>query len=123
MTDITKSAIQTVINKAWDDHQFRENLIQDPKASIKAATGLNVPSDFNLKFTDQTDASKVFINIPPKPDFDDMELTDEQLEEVAGGEIFATAFTVAFVVPIVVASTATVAAAGGAAAAGISAGW
>lgn len=42
-------------------------------------------------------ASKVYINIPPKPDYDNMELTDEQLEEVSGGFI-TSGLTVALVV-------------------------
>lgn len=37
--------------------------------------------------SDQTDPNMMYLYIPPKPDFDDMELTNEQLEQVAGGEL------------------------------------
>ncbi len=89
MEDI-KKGLQTVVNKAWDDVQFKSELVADPKSAIEAATGLKVPTEVNIVVTDQTDEDTVFLNIPTKPNFEDMELTDEQLEQVAGGEIVAS---------------------------------
>jgi hypothetical protein len=36
---------------------------------------------------DQTNPSIIYLNIPAKPDYSNIELTDEQLEVIAGGEI------------------------------------
>ena len=86
MNDIQKG-LQTVVNKAWDDAQFKSDLVANPKSAIQSATGLAVPDNMNIVVNDQTDAATVYVNIPPKPDFNDMELTDEQLEQVSGGEV------------------------------------
>ena len=58
---------------------------------------MDLPADVNLKFNYQTDHNYTYVNIPPKPNFEDMELTDEQLEQVAGGEVIIT-FTVLLLV-------------------------
>ena len=87
MENIQKG-LQTVVNKAWDDAQFKSELIANPKSAIQSATGLSVPADIKIVVNDQTNEETVYLNIPPKPEFDNMELTDEQLEKVAGGEVF-----------------------------------
>ena len=92
MNDIQKG-LQTVVNKAWNDAQFKSELLANPKSTIQSATGLNVPEGIKIVVNDQTDAGTFYLNIPPKPNFDDIELTDEQLEKVAGGEVFGVATT------------------------------
>ena len=79
--------LQAVIGKSWEDDSFRKQLVANPHAAIKSAAGVTIPADMNIVFTDQTDENTVYVNIPPKPDMDNMELTDEQLEQVAGGEV------------------------------------
>ena len=85
MEDIQKG-LQTVVNKAWDDAQFKSELVANPRSAIQSATGLIVPEGVTIVVNDQTDGETIYLNIPPKPDYDSMELTDEQLEQVAGGE-------------------------------------
>ncbi len=84
----TKKVIQTVINKAWEDDNFRQELVSNPNAAIASVTGGSVPANYELVVADQTDPATIYLNIPPKPNFDNMELSDEQLEQVAGGEVF-----------------------------------
>lgn len=81
-------AIQIIINKAWIDDNFRQDLVNNPKDIIVATTGEFVPDEVKLVVADQTDPTIIYINIPPKPNFDNMELSEEQLEQVAGGEVF-----------------------------------
>ena len=115
-----KKAVQQVINKAWEDDTYRAALINNPNDAIKSVTGLQVPEGINLVFTDQTDSSVSFINIPPKPNADDMELTDEQLEQVAGGEFFVGAAVLGLVAVL---GAAAIGAGGATASAGIDKGW
>lgn len=117
-------AIQTVINKAWNDDDFRSTLVANPKKAIEKATGEKVPNSLEMVVSDQTDTNTIYINIPPKPDFDNMELTDEQLEQVAGGEVAILAGVISLTVAAGIGATGAAAgAAGGVAAAGIAKGW
>lgn len=79
--------IEAVISKAWEDTIFRKELLADPVVAIEKLTGVKVvlPEGKSLVITDQTDKSKVYVNIPAEPEVENMELTEEQLEAVAGG--------------------------------------
>ncbi|WP_272149794.1 NHLP leader peptide family RiPP precursor [Tenacibaculum aiptasiae] len=79
--------LQTIIHKAWEDNSFKQHLIENPIDAIKNLTGENVkvPEGKTIVVRDQTDSSFIYINIPAEPNMDDMELTEEQLEIVAGG--------------------------------------
>jgi hypothetical protein len=76
-----------VVQKAWEDADFKAKLVADPIATLEAFTGekFNVPEGKTLVVRDQTDESTMYINIPPAQTRDEVELTDEQLEAVAGG--------------------------------------
>lgn len=76
-----------IVQKAWDDNQFKNNLISNPIETIENFTGnkVNLTNGQTLVVKDQTDESIVYLNIPRKVDIDELELTDEQLEVVAGG--------------------------------------
>lgn len=82
-----QAVIFSVISKAWEDESFKQELIASPIEAIKKATGetVKVPEGKTLVVRDQTDASVIFINIPAEPKVDDIEMTEEQLESIAGG--------------------------------------
>ncbi len=75
----------TLAQKAWESSTFKEQLIKNPVSTIESVTGRKMQSDVNVIVEDQTDTSKIYLNIPRKIDVDEFELTDEQLEMVAGG--------------------------------------
>lgn len=78
-----------IVHKAWEDAQFKSELVADPAAAIEKLTGqkLNLPQGKTLVVRDQTDEQTVYINIPAKPNTEDVELNEDQLEAVAGGII------------------------------------
>ncbi len=78
-----------VVQKAWEDNQFKSELVANPVAAIEKLTGqkLNLPQGKTLVVRDQTDNSTVYINIPAKPNTEDVELNEDQLEAVAGGGV------------------------------------
>ncbi len=82
-----QDVLSKVIDKAWDNPSFKQELIKNPLEAIESATGerLNIPSGKKLVVIDQTNTEIIYLTIPPEPNLDDMELTDEQLELVAGG--------------------------------------
>lgn len=87
MEDKKQQIIQTVISKAWEDQKFRKELLVNPVEVIEKLTGVEVvlPEGKELIIVDQTDRSKVYVNIPAEPEIDNVELTEDQLEAIAGG--------------------------------------
>jgi hypothetical protein len=75
-----------IVQKAWEDTDFKNELVANPVAAIEKLTGkkLNLPEGKTLVVRDQTDESTVYINIPAALEMD-AELSEEQLEAVAGG--------------------------------------
>jgi hypothetical protein len=80
--------IKTLAQKAWESSAFKEQLINNPVSTIESVTGQKLQTDLKIVVEDQTDESVVYLNIPAKPDLSTLELTDEQLEMVAGGTDF-----------------------------------
>ena len=72
---------------SWDSPEFKERFIKNPHATIEEMVGHSLPRDNNYIVEDQSDSSTIFLNIPAKKELDTLELSDEQLELVAGGEI------------------------------------
>lgn len=83
-----QQVIQKVISKAWEDIKFREELLVTPVEAIEKLTGVKIvlPEGKELVVVDQTDKSKVYVNLPAEPEIDNLELTEDQLEAIAGGE-------------------------------------
>jgi len=79
--------MQRIINEAWENGTFKQQLVDNPVAAIEKLTGgkLNLPEGKELVVRDQTDDKTIFINIPSNPNMEDVELSEEQLEIIAGG--------------------------------------
>jgi len=75
-----------IVQKAWDDAEFKKTLVANPVEAIEKHTGkkLNLPEGKTFVVRDQTDDSVIYINIPAKSEAD-AELSEEQLEAVSGG--------------------------------------
>lgn len=76
-----------IVQKAWEDTEFKKELVSNPVAAIEKFTGkkLNLPEGKTFVVRDQTDESLIYINIPAKSNLDDVELNEEELEAVSGG--------------------------------------
>ncbi len=74
-----------IVQKAWDDAQFKAELLADPIKTIEGVVGkkMSLPAGKTLVVRDQSDESTVFINIPAMPNTEDVELNEDQLEAVA----------------------------------------
>jgi hypothetical protein len=82
-----EEVLRLIISKAWEDIDFRKSLLTDPIIAIENLTGAKIiiPEGKTLVVNDQTDKSRVYMNIPSEPNIEDIELTEEQLEIIAGG--------------------------------------
>ena len=82
--------LQKVVSEAWNNPGFKEELIANPQEATKKLTGktFNLPEGFTtLEICDQSKPGVLYLNIPEKPNFENVELTDKELEVVAGGNI------------------------------------
>jgi len=57
---------EQLIKKAWEDSEFKKLLLENPRAAVKEALGLDVPENIELIVTEET-ANKYYLAIPPKP--------------------------------------------------------
>lgn len=75
-----------IIEKAWEDEAFKQELLANPKAAIEKLAGGSLDSlkGKDVVVHDHTDTSVIYLSIPPNPE--DLELTEEELEEAAGGD-------------------------------------
>ncbi|MBW4644891.1 MAG: NHLP leader peptide family RiPP precursor [Goleter apudmare HA4340-LM2] len=74
-----------IIAKAWADDNFRQELLNDPKRAIAQTFQLEIPDNIEVQVLEEP-ATTFYLTIPPKPFIGaGGELSDEQLEAVAGG--------------------------------------
>jgi hypothetical protein len=55
-----------IIEKAWADPAFKQQLLADPKAALKAAFGVSIPDNITLKAVEEK-ANELVLVIPPNP--------------------------------------------------------
>ncbi len=78
-TDSLKSKI---IQKAWEDPQFKAKLLADPKSALKDEFGLDVPEGIEVTAVEET-ASRYYLVIPPDPA--DLKSADSNAPEYVWG--------------------------------------
>jgi hypothetical protein len=102
---ITKHALETsLIERCWKDSEFRNEVLKDPKGMLEAFLGRSLPPDFNV-IVHEEDAKTLHFALPPAP-VNASELSDEDLERVAGGTEFFVAVLVTATVASVILSVA-----------------
>ena len=80
----TRRDLETqLIEKAWKDPVFRKEIVRDPKGMLEKHTGQKLPAQVKI-FVHEEDPNTLHFSIPPAPS-NLAELSDEDLEKVAGG--------------------------------------
>jgi hypothetical protein len=79
--------VMDLIQTSQLDNNFKEDFILNPQISIESKLGkkINFPKNVSIFVEDQSNPSIIFLNIPREPELEDFELTEEDLEKVAGG--------------------------------------
>jgi len=82
---LTRQDIEAkIVAQAWQDEDFRRKFLADPKGQFEEKLGIRLPA--NLKITaHQEDENQLHFVIPVSPPANLDELSDEDLERVAGG--------------------------------------
>src|SRR5215469_8639782 len=81
---VTRRDLETrLIEKAWRDPVFRKDIVKDPKGMLEKHTGQKLPGQLRI-YVHEEDANTLHFSIPSPPS-NLNELSDEDLERVAGG--------------------------------------
>jgi hypothetical protein len=91
---ISRRELETaLIEKCWKDPEFKKAVVSDPKAMLERQTGQKLPPQVKI-YVHEEDANTLHLSIPPAPS-NLAELSDEDLEKVAGGtDVIITAAAV-----------------------------
>ena len=82
--ELTVKEIQDLIAvQAMKDEAFRSELVSDPKATFEKYSGQALPAEAEIHVHENSKTVTHFV-LPPK--IDQGELSDDDLEKVAGGE-------------------------------------
>ena len=77
-------AIEQIVKRAQTDSQFRQLCLDNPNSVVQEVTGKDLPVGFTLRFVENQGADLTVV-LPDLSD-SDAELSDRELEEVAGGK-------------------------------------
>jgi hypothetical protein len=75
-----------LVRKSLENPAFKKELLENPHSAIESVYGSTISRKSNIVVEEQSNPDYIYFNIPAKPDINEMELTDEQLELVSGGE-------------------------------------
>jgi len=73
-----QSAIDALIARAADDADLRARLLDDPRGTIQAETGMTIPADWTIVASESAGSVEL--------GFANGELPEEYLEMVSGGQ-------------------------------------
>lgn len=80
----TRRQLETaLVEKCWKDPEFKKEMVSDPKGMFERHTGRKLPEQVKI-FIHEEDANTLHLSIPPAPS-NLRQLSDEDLERVAGG--------------------------------------
>lgn len=85
VSNFQKNMVNDLISKSYNDSNFKKEFISNPEKVIESSYNVKVQEGIKLVVEDQSDKNTIFLNIPRKIEIDDLGLTDEELEKVAGG--------------------------------------
>lgn len=80
--EVQNDQINNILAKCWADASFKQQLLADPTAALKAE-GIEIPTGYTVRVLENTDKVLNYI-LPPNPNAD---LSDSELEAVAGGKM------------------------------------
>ena len=71
-----------IIARAWKDPRFKEKLLKNPKAALKEV-GWDVPENFDVRVIEEK-SNSITLSLPKAP-AEAHELSDQELQKLAGG--------------------------------------
>jgi len=81
---VHEKLLEAVTHRASMDGPFRAQLLADPASAIHAAFGVSLPEGFRIRFVEKDPELDALVVLPELHAADE-ELSDDDLEQVAGG--------------------------------------
>ena len=76
-----------IVERSLQDESFRQKLLADPRAALQEELGARLPKEMEVRAVEET-ADTIYLVIPSaSPLGGGGELSDRELEAVAGGEL------------------------------------
>ena len=79
-----KDVREALVRTALKDEFFRDSLVANPKLAVEGALGTKLPGDMEVVVLQDAD-DKMFIVLPMQLPFETGDLSDAELEKIAGG--------------------------------------
>ncbi|MBO3458657.1 NHLP leader peptide family RiPP precursor [Aetokthonos hydrillicola Thurmond2011] len=73
-----------IIAQAWKDNAYKQELLNNSKTVIEQEFGVQIPDDIKVNVLEENPTTLYFV-LPVRPEISGQELSDEQLEAIAGG--------------------------------------
>lgn len=73
-----------IIAKAWKDETYKKELLTNSKATLEKEFGVQFPEELNVQVSEENPSSLYFV-LPMSPAAIAQELSEEDLEAIAGG--------------------------------------
>ena len=90
-----------IIAKAWKDEAYKQELLTNPQAVLSREFGVEFPQEVQIQVLEENSTSLYFV-LPMSPMEITEELSEEQLEAVAGGYNRGWVFTLTVVTTMAV---------------------
>src|SRR5262245_15111257 len=112
-TPMTRKDVEAkIVALAWKDDDFRRKFLADPKGQFEEKLGTNLPPSLKMTAHAEDENSLHFV-IPMKPKQNLDELSDEELEKIAGGTAAAVAGVIFVIIDAVISAAGVGATVGG----------
>ncbi len=86
MTD-ENTAIEQIVIRTWEDEEFKQELLSDPKPAIEQATGEKLPEDLVIRVVEETPNTR-YLMLPPISSMtpEERQQTVNELRQGVGGD-------------------------------------
>jgi hypothetical protein len=82
---------RTLVQRSLQDEDFRQRLLEDPKAAVEQEFGSRLPESVEVRAVEES-AQSIYLVLPSATPLGQGELSDQDLEQVAGGSETATCY-------------------------------
>jgi Nitrile hydratase, alpha chain len=79
---------RSIVQRSMEDDSFRQRLLEDPKGTVEQELATQLPEDVEVSVVQESQQT-IYLVLPSASPVDEgSEISDEELEAVAGGEAF-----------------------------------